>query len=116
MSTTAIFPHVDLRHPYWLSRTDRSDLAEAVLTLQRAVALFPSTKAALEAVVVELGVAEARDRMWPERAGLARAVHGYPQDHLPVRMSDTERDAVLGVTLISDSVRNRLSTPNTGQE
>lgn len=110
MTMMALPDHTDpVRHAYWLSRDDRSGLAEAIVTLQASAALFPATKRALDAILVELGVAEARDSMWPERAGLVRAVQGHPTDHLPIRMSDAERDAIMGISLLPDPVRNRLA-------
>ena len=111
MTTTALHPDATLRYPYWLGRDDRSALAETIIYLTSAVAMFPTARTSLDAVLVELGVAEARNQMWPDRAQLARTVHGHPADFLPIRMSETERDTVLGLTLIPDTVRDRLTPP-----
>lgn len=111
MTTTALRPDTTLRYPYWLGREDRSALAETIAYLTTTVAMFPAARTALDAVMLELGVAEARNQMWPDRADLARAVSGHPEDYLPIRMSETERDTVLGLTLIPDSVRDRLTPP-----
>lgn len=111
MTTTALLPDAALRYPYWLSREDRSALAETIVYLTSTVAMFPAARTALDAVLLELGVAEARNQMWPDRVELARNVNGHPEDHLPIRMSEAERDTVLGLTLIPDTVRDALNPP-----
>lgn len=111
MTTTALRPDTTLRHPYWLGREDRSAMAEAIVYLTSTVAMFPQARHALDAVLLELGVAEARNQMWPDRAELARSINGHPEDHLPIRMSEAERDTVLGLTLIPETVRDRLTPP-----
>ena len=111
MTTTAIYPETTLRYPYWMGHEDRSALAESIVYLTSTVAMFPAARHALDAVLVELGVAEARNQMWPDRAQLSRSINGYPEDYLPIRMSEAERITVLGLSLIPDTVRDRLNPP-----
>lgn len=99
----------DVRRPVWMGRESRGALAEAIVTLQRNTLLFPSLKTALEQVLTELGVAEARHQMWPERAEIVRRTQGHPVDYLPIRMSREERSAIATVPFLPADLHEQLS-------
>lgn len=98
-----------LRTPHWLGKDDRAALAETIVDLARATTIFPSVRAHLDAVLTELGVAEARDQVWPDKSEIVRLAHGYPADVLPIRMSGEEREAVLAIPTLPTALRKRLT-------
>lgn len=98
-----------IRTPHWLGRDDRRVLAETIVDLSRATTLFPSLRTNLDAVLIELGVVEARDQVWPDKSEIVRRAHGYSADVLPIRMSSEERDAVLAIPTLPRELRQRLT-------
>lgn len=86
-----------VRTPVWISRENRAMLIELLNT----VIVDPRTSAAdaeaLDTAVGEIGVAEARDHLWPETLMNQRAVKGYPKDWIPVWFSDEERRALSAI-------------------
>lgn len=98
----------EVRIPHWLSKTDRTDLAEAIVDLCRSTTVFPTVRDRLDAVLIELGVAEARDQVWPHKAAIVRQAHGYAADVLPIRISDQELLAVLTLPALPPSLRQQL--------
>lgn len=98
-----------VRVPYWITQDDRRELAETICWLFGAVTVHPTTRTDLDAVLTELGVAEARDQVWPLKAHLVRKVQGYTDNVLPIRMSERERRAVLSIPILPDSLRSALT-------
>lgn len=99
----------EVRRPFWLNKKDRATLAESIIDLFAHTAIFPTMRADLDAVLTELGVAEARDQVWPEKAEIVRVAHGYTPDTLPIRMSDSELDAVLSISTLAPGLQQRLA-------
>lgn len=100
------------RIPYWLSQPDRVALAESIIALMDTATVLPRIRDRLDAVLTELGVVEARDKVWPTQSELVRRATGYAPDVLPIQMSREERDAVLALTGLPDTVRARLTDPD----
>ena len=98
-----------IRVPHWLDQDDRTTLSDTITDLNQTTALFPTVREQLDAVLTELGVAEARDQVWPRKTELMRQAHGYPADVLPIRMSDEELQAVLAIPTLPTDLHHRLS-------
>ena len=106
--TTGIELPFEARETYWLSRDVRSDLAETITDYLTLASPLPFVRDSLDAVLMELGVTEARDLMWPEPNRVARTARGLPQDVVPVRFSIVEEQALLNLPL-SSTVRTALA-------
>lgn len=102
-------PVTPTRLPCWLDPTDRQILAESIVELLTTTSTFPGLREAFDAVLTELGVAEARNHMWPERVQIARRAHGMDADVLPIRMSREERNAVLGLPQLPTTLRTKIN-------
>jgi hypothetical protein len=98
-----------VRIPHWLSKADRTDLAAAISTALSAGDLHPVQECHLRDIQVELGVATARDRVWPDKAAIVRRAVGYSDDVLPIRVSEDEVNAALALTHLSPSARAALN-------
>lgn len=99
------------RIPYWLATPERTSLAETLIEVLDTTSVFPAVRTVLEGVLTELGVAEARDRVWPDRTARVRATAGLPEDVLPIRMSRDELDAVFALPTLPSTVRAALHHP-----
>lgn len=82
------------RTPLWLTADERADLTAAIEGFLTAVRVFPHIDTHLRAVLLELEVTSARDRLWPAPARAARTAAGYTPDTVAVRVSDDERAAL----------------------
>ena len=102
-------PLTPIRSPHWLAKHDRTLIAEAIVDLCQTTTVFPAVRARLDAVLTELGVAEARDQMWPQKAEIVRRSQGYASDVLPIRMSDDELTAVLSLPALPTDLLERLA-------
>lgn len=101
------------RTPFWLTKPERVALSEAIATLISSTAMFPAVREELDAVLTELGVVEARDTVWPAKADIVRRASGFPSDVLPIRMSDSELDAVLALPNLPNTVHTALTQRKT---
>lgn len=97
------------RLPCWMTSADRTALEAAIRELCASTALVPALRTMLEAVSLELGVAEARDQVWPTVGQVRRQASQASPDVLPVRMSEEERAAVLTIPTLDAGVRSRLA-------
>lgn len=98
-----------VRIPYWLDGAQRDRLADAIHALLDGGCLpHPALSRHLAAVLIELGVASARDRVWPVKADRVRRATGLPPDALPVRMSAEEVAAVLSLPDLGPVLRGLL--------
>lgn len=112
MLTSAAFrsePMTVTRTAFWLAEDDRIALCETIIDVTTNTFMFPAVRAELDAVLTELGVVEARDKVWPGSAHIVRVASGYDPDVLPIRMSDSETDAVLALPTLPASVRDALT-------
>lgn len=109
MTITSLPPQVTPRQPFWLTHNQRTVLAEAIVTMTGSMLLPVGTRAHLEAVLTELGVAEARDVMWPVQTQQAREMARMPADALPVRMSREEVEAVTSMPTFPGALQGPLS-------
>lgn len=100
-----------VRIPYWLASAERTDLARLIVSTLTASDVLPTLEAMLGGVLTELGVAEARDRVWPDRTSQVRAAAGLDLDVLPVRMSREEIEAVRSLPDLPVPVRDALHHP-----
>jgi hypothetical protein len=102
-------PTVEIREPFWLTRDERTLINDAIVHLVETTAVFPATRQHLDAVLTELGVAEARDHVAPTRSQIMRQAHGYTPDTIPIRMSAAESTAIASLPTLPTSIRARLS-------
>lgn len=84
----------DVRFPVWLTHAQRSRL-DAVLGGFISTVMLPAARTTIEGIRAEIGVAVARDHLWPDAARAVRAATGMPEDALPVLMSTHEKQTVL---------------------
>lgn len=102
-------PVSEIRIPYWLTKDDRAILAESIVDLIHSTTVFPTMRDHLDAVLTELGVAEARDQVWPTKTNIVRRAYGYSADVLPIRMSETERQMILSIPTLPKALYNKLA-------
>lgn len=107
-AAAAIPPPPDLRTTRWLTCEARSDLAETIIDLTQRTVTLPHVSVALDNILTELGVAEARDQMWPDRAHVVRQAHGLPADALPVRFTATELELAAGLATLPEYLADLL--------
>jgi hypothetical protein len=98
-----------VRMAYWLNKEHRNALAESIIDLFTNTTPFPAVRARLDAVLTELGVAEARDQLWSDKTEIVRRAQGLASDVLPIRMSDEELDAVLALPTLPTALHARLA-------
>jgi len=100
--------HETVRAAYWLNAENRNDLADAIreactFTISETLRLH------LAAVLTELGVVSARERLWPAASTIVRRTNGWTDDVLPIRMSETEVAAALAIPHLSTTCRAALT-------
>lgn len=105
-ATTVAAPH---RTPMWLTADERADLTAAIENLLTVARVFPTTEKHLRAVLLELEVTSARDRLWPTQVATVRAVAGYSPDTVAVRLSADERTALATVPNLPAAVTAALT-------
>lgn len=107
MTLTSLPPQAAVRIPHWLTLAQRTELSETIASVLRQTVVLPTTRHTFEEVLTELGVAQARDVVWPEKTQQVRAAAHLADDVLPIRMSHHELSVVLTLPL-SDHLRTSL--------
>lgn len=105
----------ETREPFWLCEDERRTLRDTISAFSLTTTLFPRTRQDLDAVLTELGVAEAREQVWPDKSNIVRRTRGYTSDTLPIRMSEDELRAVLSIPSLPMALHQRLA-PTTETE
>ncbi len=91
--------------PYWLSASQRTELAAVVQEATHGCSVHPVAAIHLADVLTELHVAAARDAVWPASAARVRRATGWGDDVLPVRLSPAELAGVLALPALPAPLR-----------
>jgi hypothetical protein len=102
------------RTPLWLTADERADLTSRIEHFLSIVRVFPHVDTHLRAVLLELEVTSARDRLWPASAATARTAAGYTPDTIAVRVSADERAALTVVPDLPGAVTAALAGRQVG--